>query len=201
MGSEHNRLRKKWQDYSGSSALIAEKNFEETFKEYFDILGNEFEIIPKPKNFSKLYVGFPLDNKTLKEIFTPSEAITKHGLSPDYSIINHKNKKTIFIEVKRQDGWVEGKPRSAGRGNAHERSCKYFTPGLISVLRREGKISEKYLPFWTVFIGDITRDPCRVREISLWYGDHKRNYFFWRDQRNKETLISHFINNIVDIIS
>ena len=77
MGSEHNRLRKKWQDYSGSSALIAEKNFEETFKEYFDTLGNEFEIIPKPKNFSKLYVGFPLDNKTLKRNFYTNRSDNK----------------------------------------------------------------------------------------------------------------------------
>jgi len=41
----------------------------------------------------------------------------KHGIVPDYAIDNIKTKKTLYIEVKRQDGWVEGKSRSAGRGN------------------------------------------------------------------------------------
>ena len=48
---------------------------------------------------------------------------------------NIKTKKTIYVEVKRQDGWVEGKERKAGRGNAHERSNKFFTPGLQRLLR------------------------------------------------------------------
>ena len=33
-----------------------------------------------------------------------------------------------------EDGWVEGKPRSAGRGNAHERSNTFFTPGLLKAV-------------------------------------------------------------------
>jgi hypothetical protein len=69
-----------------------------------------------------------------------------------------KTEKTLYVEVKRQDGWVENKKQSAGRGNVHERSCKYFTPGLIEIMQKKGKISG-ILPFWVVFIGDITRDP------------------------------------------
>ena len=200
MGSEANRVRSKWQDYSGANALIAENNFCSVFEQYFQAIEEDFTIIPKPKNFSKLYVGYPLDEITKSEIYNPVEEITKHGVFPDYAIKNNKSNKTIFIEVKRQDGWVENKPRSAGRGNAHERSNKYFTPGLLKALRTEGNISENFLPFWTVFIGDITRDPCRVREISLWYQDFKANYFFWRDQNNFEPLIHHFNTYILDII-
>lgn len=200
MGSDANRLRRKWQDYSGNNALIAETNFFETFNEYFLNLEDEYIIVSKPKNFSKVYVGFPLDNQTISEIYNPEIEITKHGVFPDYAIKNLKTEKTIFIEVKRQDGWVEGKPRSAGRGNAHERSCKYFTPGLMSILRSEGNISKDYLPFWTVFIGDITRDPCRVREITMWYGENTRNFFFWRDQKDQSKLVNHFIDNIVEIL-
>lgn len=200
MGSDANRLRRKWQDYSGNNALIAETDFYETFNGYFSDLKEEYKIISKPKNFSKIYVDYPLDKQTISEIYNPETEISRHGVFPDYAIENLKTNKTIFIEVKRQDGWVEGLPRSAGRGNAHERSCKYFTPGLLSVLRDEGNISKDYLPFWTVFIGDITRDPCRVREITMWYGLNTRNYFFWRDQNNPSILVDHFIDNIVEIL-
>ena len=43
-------------------------------------------------------------------------------------LLNH------IIESKRQDGWVEGGARKDGRGNAHERSCKFFTPGLLKIM-------------------------------------------------------------------
>jgi hypothetical protein len=36
MGSNANRLRKKWQDYSGKNVGIAEKGFYETFKIIFE---------------------------------------------------------------------------------------------------------------------------------------------------------------------
>ena len=35
MGSDANRLRKKWQDYSGKNAGTAEKDFYETFRALF----------------------------------------------------------------------------------------------------------------------------------------------------------------------
>lgn len=104
------------------------------------------------------------------------------------------------MEVKRQDGWVEGKKRSAGRGNAHERSCKFFTPGLLRILRERGGLGENVLPFWTVFQGDITRDPCRVREITCWYDCHKKHYFFWRDSNDPRLLIEHFNLHLRDLL-
>ena len=76
----------------------------------------------------------PLSSSEMK--FTDPQfekEIKKHGISPDLSIKNTEKNKTIFIEVKRQDGWVEGGKRSDGRGNAHERSNKFFTPGLLKV--------------------------------------------------------------------
>ena len=190
MGSDANRLRKKWQDYSGRNAAKAEKSFLETFQIIFE--DTEFQIRPQPKEFNKIYVDFPLDVKTLEEIYKPPEPITRHGVFPDYAIDNKENNKTIYIEVKRQDGWVEGGERSDGRGNAHERSCKFFTPGLQKILRKEGNLGDDVLPFWTVFQGDITRDPCRVREITCWYDDLTAHFFFWRDSTNPEPLIAHF---------
>ena len=60
------------------------------------------------------------------------------GVSPDFSITNTRTGKILFGEIKRQDGWVEGKDPSAGRGNAHERMCKLFTPGLLNAYREIG---------------------------------------------------------------
>lgn len=198
MGSDSNRLRRKWQDYSGENASTAEKNFYDTFKILFE--GSEYQIKSKPNEFRNIYVDYPLKEKDLLEIYTPTIQIKRHGVFPDYVIKNTETGKSIYIEVKRQDGWVEGKPRSAGRGNAHERSCKYFTPGLQKILRDEAKIKEGILPFWTVFLGDITRDPCRVREINCWYNGYEAHFFLWRDNTNSLPLIEHFLENIKPII-
>jgi len=198
MGSDANRLRKKWQDYSGKNAGRAELDFFTTFEVLFQ--ETEYIIEKHPKVFDKVYIDVKLSSKELSEIFTPPEPISRHGVVPDYSINNSETGKTIFIEVKRQDGWVEGKTRADGRGNAHERSCKYFTPGLQKILRGQGKLGEKPLPFWTVFQGDITRDPCRVREITLWYGEYTDHYFFWRDSKNQVPLIEHFIERVKPLL-
>lgn len=201
MSSIDNRFRNKWQDYAGRNATNAEHNFVNVFQTLFE--NTEYEIIAKPKLFSNIYVNVPLSLEEQKEIYNPQKAITKHGIQPDAMISNTKTHTHIFIEIKRQDGWVEGKPRSAGRGNAHERLCKYFTPGLLKVLKKESNIKRKstYYPFWIVFQGDITRDPCRVREIELWFDKYKANYFFWRDTHNADSLVGHFEKYIVPLLS
>lgn len=198
MGSSANRLRKKWQDYGGANATNAEHTFYEVFKELFN--GTEYVLNTQPTCFNHLYVDVILSDEELAEIYTPDIPIKKHGIQPDSSITNIRTGKTIYVELKRQDGWVEGKDRAAGRGNAHERLCKYFTPGLLKTFRNVGHISNEYYPFWIVFQGDITRDPCRVREISFWFDDNKANYFFWRDTKEPLTLIEHFERYIVPIL-
>lgn len=199
MGSEANRLRKKWQDYSGENALQAEQDFFQVFEILFD--GTEFEIISHPKDFNNIYVDIELSDQEQKEIYTPPEPITRHGFYLDYAIRNNETEKTIYIEIKRQDGWVEGGKRSDGRGNAHERSCKFFTPGLQKILRKAGGLGSDVLPFWLVLQGDITRDPCRVREITCWYDEYTAHYFFWRDSTNPEKLIDHFEEHIEPLLS
>ncbi len=198
MGSNANRLRKKWQDYSGGNAARAERSFHDTFTSLFE--ETEYSIRSKPNEFSKIYLDIRLSARELEEIYTPEIEITRHGVFPDYAITNNETNKTIYVEVKRQDGWVEGKARSAGRGNAHERSCKFFTPGLQKILRKAGNLDEGILPFWTVFQGDITRDPCRVREITCWYDDLAAHFFFWRDTTHPEPLIEHFLERIKPLL-
>ena len=198
MGSSSNRLRKKWQDYGGNNAGNAETDFYNTFTFIFE--ETEYEIRRSPSEFRDLYVNVKLTSKELLEIYTPEVEITRHGIVPDYSITNTRTKKTIYIEVKRQDGWVEGKPPRAGRGNAHERSCKYFTPGLQNKLRKQGNLAENILPFWIVYIGDITRDPKRVREVKFWFEGVSDHYFMWRDTTNSKPIIEHFLTKIKPLI-
>ena len=190
MGSNELRKRDVWQDVSGPKATSAEHSFFSVFQYCF--FETNFQIRKSPSEFSKIYVDFPLSDKDVSEIYTPGQKVTRHGITPDYAIEHVESGKVLYVEVKRQDGWVEGKPRSAGRGNAHERSCKYFTPGLINILREKSRVHERALPFWTVFIGDITRDPCRVREITCWFDRYSSHYFFWRDTKDPTPLIDHF---------
>lgn len=140
-----------------------------------------------------------LDKEELEQIYIPNVPITKHGIKPDCLIRNDATKKEIYVEIKRQDGWVENKPRSAGRGNAHERLCKYFTPGLLRLMSTTSKITAAY-PFWIVFQGDITRDICRVKEIRFWFDGHKENLTFWRDTSDPSPIINHFFDYILPLL-
>lgn len=191
MGSEELRKRKTWQDYSGLQATTAEQEFYNVFHLAFK--GTSFTIRKKPSEFQNIYKNVALSPQVISEIYKPAEIITRHGIKPDFAIDNNETKKTLYVEVKRQDGWVEGGKRSDGRGNAHERSCKYFTPGLMKIMRSKGIDQADALPFWIVFQGDITRDPCRVREITCWYEGFDGHFFFWRDSSNPEPLYNHFV--------
>lgn len=192
MGTKELRKREVWQDVSGVNAAKAENNFYAAFAERFLHRGwDNFEIIAKPKDFAHIYEDIQLDETTLAQIYNPNRQ-WEHGLEPDYAIRHTKSGKTLYVEVKRQDGWVEGKESSAGRGNAHERSCKFFTPGLLKILREKGRLGNKVLPFWVVFQGDITRDPKHVRAITCWYAEHSAHFFMWRDGAGSPPLLQHF---------
>ena len=134
-------------------------------KEFID---SDFRVRAKPRELKDIYSKIKLSEEVLAAIYNPDEIWT-HGVVPDYAIDNIKTKKTLY---------VEGKPRNAGRGNAHERSCKFFTPGLLRILREHGKLGNDVLPFWVVFQGDIARDPKRVREVTCWYAEYSAHFFF-----------------------
>ena len=198
MGSKDNRLRRKWQDYGGLNATTAEQNFIEVFENFFK--DTEYEVIPHPSVFKGIYTKVNLDREEMAQIYVPEKAITRHGIFPDAAIRNKETGKTIFVELKRQDGWVEGGKRADGRGNAHERLCKYITPGLLKILKTESRITATDYPFWIVFQGDITRDICRVREITLWFDGNTANYYFWRNTKDPRVLIDHFMNHIAPLL-
>lgn len=193
MGKAELSGRNIWQDVNGPKASNAEQNLYKVFQRAFD--GTKYVLYEKPKHLKNLYAQVVLSQDVLKEIYNPPIDLkhTQWGVSPDFAIQNTQSQKILFGEIKRQDGWVEGKDSSAGRGNAHERLCKLFTPGLMNAYRKIGKIdSTEILPFWVVFEGDITRDPKRVREITFWFDKYKYNYFMWRPGVAGDKLVEHF---------
>jgi hypothetical protein len=198
MGRVALRQRAVWQDQSGPKATTAEQQFFAVFK-------NEFQNTPlrmdvKPRDFINMYLNVPLDPNEAAEIYNPLKPINRHGIIPEGAIRNIDTKKSLYVELKRQDGWVEGGKRSDGRGNAHERLCKYFAPGLREVISKEAKLGDQVLPVWFVFLGNICCDPCRVREIRLWFGPYSDHVFFWRDPTNEESLLEHFYEKLQPLL-
>lgn len=88
----------------------------------------------------------------------------------------------------------------SGRGNAHERSNKLFTPGLLKIMRQRGQLGNNVLPFWVVFQGDIARDPKRVREIHCWYGEEASHFFLWSDPADDKSIVNHFNKNLKHLL-
>ena len=190
-----------WQRESGPAGKSgrAEQNLIAVFTEYFK--NSDYVIDAKPSDLKHIYDEKELSKETLEKIFNPTEETMKNarkrgwGITPDFCIRNKKTGKVLFGEIKRQDGWVENTKSTIGRGNAHERMCKLFTPGLTKKYREVSKItSKKILPFWVVLQGDITRDPKRNREIALWFDKYDKNYFMWRPDEDGKPLIEHFNN-------
>lgn len=199
MGKKALSGRENWQTESGLGGLAgtAEKNLYAAFQKAF--VGTVYEISDHPTDLKHLYEDIQLSPETIAQIFCPDDAAMLAakkrgwGVSPDFSIKNTKTGKILFGEIKRQDGWIEGKDPSAGRGNAHERMCKLFTPGLLKAYRKiSGITSPDVLPFWVVLEGDITRDPKRNREIAFWFDSYDKNYFMWRPNMTEQDLIDHF---------
>lgn len=201
MASDALRGRANWQTESGALALSTEKLLIAALQTTLDRdFPATFAVDPHPTEFRDIYSTHVLPDSTLAAIHNIDMAATSRtgapkyrwGISLDFAVRNMQNGKILFGEVKRQDGWVESTLPAAGRGNAHERSCKYFTPGLMKVMRARGGLSDGILPFWLVFVGDITRDPRRNREIAFWFDGYDGNYFMWRNTNDPETLVEFF---------
>ena len=200
MGHKALSERENWQAETLVKATEFELDFYNVMDTFFKKTNQPYRIRKKPSEFQNIYKNYELSADTISEIYNPTDKIKKHGIAPDFAIDNLITSKTIYGDNKRQDGWIEGGTRHDGRGNAHERMCKYFTPGLLKKLRLKGNITSDHLPFWIVLRGNITRDPCRVREITSWFEDNPQNVFFWRNQHDNIKLITHFEKMIKPIL-
>ena len=206
MATQELRNRANWQTISGAKALNVEKLFQISLQTALDsVYPKIFRIDRHPKEFNDIYSTYPLSQEILDKIYNVNvnekksngKPKYKWGISMDFAVRNLTNGKNLFGEIKRQDGWVENTDMKAGRGNAHERSCKYFTPGLMKIIREKSGLSEEILPFWLVIVGDITRDPRRNREIAYWFQGYTKNYYMWRDTNNIGDMLDFFENNLL----
>lgn len=206
MATQELRKRANWQTISGAKALRTEERFQLSLQSALDeVYPNKFIVDRHPKEFGNIYSTYPLSQEVKEKIYDVDVSEKKAngkpkyewGISMDFAIRNKDNGKILFGEIKRQDGWVETTNMAAGRGNAHERSCKYFTPGLMKIIRETGGLSEEILPFWLVIVGDITRDPRRNREIAYWFQDYTKNYYMWRDTNDVGDMLDFFENNLL----
>ena len=207
MAKKELEKRDNWQTESGPAGLsgIAENDFYAVFSAALH--DTDYEFTKKPKDFKHLYDKIDLPPEISAQIYNPDKSTIKRSLSlgwgliPDFSIKNKITGKTLFGEIKRQDGWVEGKKSSAGRGNVHERLCKLFTPGLLSEFRNASGITDhNSLPFWVILEGDITRDPKRNREIYLWFRGFENHYTMWRPGQSGQILLDHFNDNLKQLL-
>ncbi|MCD7823312.1 MAG: MunI family type II restriction endonuclease [Oscillospiraceae bacterium] len=206
MATNELRKRTNWQTISGAKALKTEELFQISLQSALDaVFPGKFLVERHPKDFGDIYSTYPLPDSVLDKIYnvdvqekkSNGKAKYEWGISMDFAIRNLDNNKVLFGEIKRQDGWVETTDMQAGRGNAHERSCKYFTPGLMRLLRQTSGLSEEILPFWLVIVGDITRDPRRNREIAYWFQEYTSNYYMWRDTNDVSDLLDFFENSLL----
>lgn len=206
MSTQELRKRANWQTISGAKALKTEELFRISLQSALDsTFPSKFRVDRHPNEFGDIYSTYPLPQEVLNKIYNVDVNEKKAngkpkyewGISMDFAIRNLENRKILFGEIKRQDGWIETTDMQAGRGNAHERSCKYFTLGLMRVLRQTGGLSEEILPFWLVIVGDITRDPRRNREIAYWFQEYTKNYYMWRDTSDVGDMLDFFENNLL----
>jgi len=204
MATNELRKRANWQTLSGAKALKTEDIFHNSLQNALDaVYPGQFIVDKHPKDFADIYSTYELPQEDLDAIYNVNmynadgSLKYKWGITMDFAIRNIKNGKILFGEIKRQDGWIESTNMQAGRGNAHERSCKYFSPGLMKVLRETGGLSEEILPFWLVIVGDITRDPRRNREIAFWFQNYTKNYYMWRNTNDIGDMLDFFENNLL----
>ena len=128
--------------------------------------------------------------KALKGIYGVSDSGQPHGIEPDFELHNTKTGKSIFVEIKNQ----------GMRGNAHERACKYFMPGIMSSAREIGNQPKDVFPFWLIFTKGLASNPKYVREISHWFLGYERHYLLWSDCNNWEVLFTHFEKHIRSLL-
>lgn len=204
MATNELRKRANWQTVSGAKALKTEDIFHNSLQNALDaVYPGRFVVDKHPKDFSDIYSTYELPQEVLDAIYNVNmynadgSPKYKWGITMDFAIRNQSNGKVLFGEIKRQDGWIETTKPASGRGNAHERSAKYFTPGLMRIIREKSHLSNDILPFWLVIVGDITRDPRRNRELAYWFQGYEGNYFMWRDPTDVGSLLDFFENNLL----
>ena len=170
MGRDELRARANWQKKANEQGKESELAFDGFMWDYLET--TDFEMEWEPKDLAGIY--------------GVSEKGNPHGIWPECALRNSETGKTIYVEIKRQ-----GKG-----GNAHERACKYFTPGIIMSAREIANQPEGVIPFWWVFTNGLARYSRYQREIMHWFVGMEGQVLLWRDIDDPQVLIEHFDKHI-----
>ena len=132
------------------------------------------------------YTPYPKP-KHLRNLYGPQK---QWGVEPDFAIENTATGRIIFVEIKRQHA----------AGNAHERACKFFAPGLVVAARKIGNIRNEHYPYFWVFTNGIAEDEKYVAGISFWFSTPiaEKHFLLW--DKNPITLLDFFQHNIRPVL-
>lgn len=169
MAREHLSARDNWQREGNFRGNEAEQAFQAVMARYLD---ERFDADYKPTDLNGIY--------GLHDTGRP------HGIKPDYVIRNVETGKAIYVEIKRQ--------RAAG--NAHERACKYFAPGIIASAQEIANQPDDVIPFWWIFSNGIAEDSRYQREILHWFKSIERHVLLWDNLKDSSAVERHFDTHI-----
>ena len=174
MGREHLERRDNWQREAADRGGQAEWVFDAIMRTY--VIDTDYEYQRKPSGLRGIYGSLQSGNP--------------HGIIPEAVIRNKATGRALYVEVKRQ--------RAAG--NAHERACKYFAPGIISSAQAIANQPSSVIPFWWIFTNGIATDPRYVQEITHWFLGIEPHLFLWQDLNDYAPLIDHFERHIAPLL-
>ena len=174
MAREHLSGRDEWQGKGVARGAGAEDVFHAVMRPHLTGLGMEPARRPS----------------TLSGIYGKTGTGRPHGIRPEYEIHNPATGKRVWVEIKRQ--------RAAG--NAHERTCKHFMPGIVRSACEIGKHPPGVIPFWLVFTNGIARDPIYRQEITHWFRGCESNVMLWRSVDDHKEIMAHFDTCIAPLL-
>lgn len=114
-----------------------------------------------------------------------------HGIYPEYGIKSNSSGKSIYVEIKRQ------RPE----GNAHERACKYFTPGILNSMRQHANQPHEVIPFWWIFTNGIANDKHYRQEIMHWFQGIEAHVLLWKKVHDHAAVTNHFDQHIRPLLT
>ena len=175
MGRKALSARDDWQPEASVAGLTAEK---------------AFDIAIQKRIRMSTYLAGESKPKDLTGIYGRRSSGRPHGIKPDYVIRNLASGRALYVEIKRQKA----------EGNAHERACKYWSPGLLASLRTECRQPSDVIPFWWVFTDGIATDQNYRQEICHWFRGYEAHVLLWKDIRDHDVLVRHFDVHILPLL-
>ena len=176
MAREHLEGREDWQPEASDRGKSAEHVFQRIMTEH--LRESLFEMTMQPKSLGGIYGQHENSHRP-------------HGIKPECEIRNTTNGRMIWVEIKRQ--------RAAG--NAHERACKYFAPGIIESACKIGRHPEGVFPFWLIFTEGIATHPRYRQEIKHWFRGREDNLTLWESIERTDMILEHFDSRICSLIA